>query len=93
LTNNCGASGTLLTINLSGALSDTTGATQYRLVISSMILARTYKTSSNFKITSLTPSGSGVQTTTVSSILNNQPNKIQTLTYTALTLPSQLNTL
>jgi hypothetical protein len=86
-------SGSLLTIVVGGAISDTSGTTQYRLVISSMILARTPKISSNFRITSFTPSGAGVQTTTVSSLINTQANSIQSFSLNIMTTPSQLNSL
>lgn len=48
LSNTCSVASSTLTITLSGSLSDATGATQYLLVVSSFILARTSKTSSNF---------------------------------------------
>lgn len=72
-------------------MSDTTGSTQYTVVISSMILARTYRTSSSFRITSLTSTGFGVQTTTVDSILNSKTNNMDTISLTVLSSPSQLN--
>jgi hypothetical protein len=58
-----------------------------------MILARTPKISSNFRITSFTPSGAGVQTMTVSSLVNTQSNSLQSLSLAILTPPSQLNSL
>lgn len=75
---------------MGGTLSDTTGATQYRLVISSVVLARTSRTSSNFSLSSST-GGFGVQSSMASSIVNAQPNYIQNISLTIGTLPSQLN--
>lgn len=68
---NCTVSGSTAMIVPGLALSDTTGVTQYILVVSSMILARTPTTSSDLKITSFTPLGFGVQTTTVTPDINN----------------------
>lgn len=71
LSNPCTVSSTkLLTITLAGPLSDTTGTIQYRLVISSVKMARTPTTTSKFKFTSYTALGFGVQATTIDSIIN-----------------------
>lgn len=60
--NPCSASTTTLTITLSSPLFDITGTTQYKLVVSSFVLARTPNPSSSFKFTSLTSQGYNVQT-------------------------------
>lgn len=87
----CTVSGSTATIVPSLPLSDASGTIQYILVVSSMILARTPRSSSNFRITSLTGSGFGVQTTMISSIPNNEPNNIQLVGLTIVTQPSRLN--
>lgn len=63
------------------------------MVLSTLILARTPKISSNFKVTSFTPTGLGVHEMTVNSIVNTLPNYVQSLVLSVLTAPSQLNSL
>lgn len=91
LNTSCTSSGSTISLTLQSAMSDSTGSTQYTLIISSYVLARTPRTSSTFKLTSYTAAGFGVQTTTVDSIVNTKSNSVVSIVSEFLTTPSQLN--
>jgi hypothetical protein len=86
----CNATISTLTMQVTSPLLS---GNQYILVVSPIILARTFLVSSNFNLTSQTSDGYYVQTTSVQATLNDHPNLIQFLNMTVKNTPSQLNKL
>lgn len=89
LANTCLLSNNQLTITLSGDV-DASETTQYRLVVSSITLARTMDTTSKFRLTAYTGIY-GILQSTVSGLTNTLTNEVQAFSLNVLTNPSQLN--